>query len=174
MSEMSCAIGKSIPNVCVIIFAPHIRRRQTCNNKRAKWFGCFLFLCSLKGLILKKSPGWKILKKCGKVRKVWKSAETILPFSCCPLVFSDHSKGCVASRLGNRPKLAFSPFFALCRKARTALAEAPENRGRPFSSPLICFKPPSPKAPFVALQQLGAYTGVLLEGLRGAEQNREN
>ena len=33
---------------------------------------------------------WKTLKKCemsGKDQKVWKSAETILPFGCCPLVF---------------------------------------------------------------------------------------
>ena len=27
---------------------------------------------------------WKCVEKC---QKVWKSAETILPFSCCPLVF---------------------------------------------------------------------------------------
>ena len=27
---------------------------------------------------------WKCVKKC---QKVWKSAKTILPFSCCPLVF---------------------------------------------------------------------------------------
>ena len=34
------------------------------------------------------SPGGKILKKCQKVReKLWKIYETILPFSCCPLVF---------------------------------------------------------------------------------------
>ena len=34
-----------------------------------------------------KSPGGKIMKKCQKVRKSAKNYETILPFSCCPLVF---------------------------------------------------------------------------------------
>ena len=29
------------------------------------------------------------MKKCEKVRKSAKNYETILPFSCCPLVFSD-------------------------------------------------------------------------------------
>ena len=38
-----------------------------------------------KGLNFERSPGGKVLKKCGKVRKSVKSA--ILPFSCCPLVF---------------------------------------------------------------------------------------
>ena len=33
------------------------------------------------------SPGGKIMKKCEKVRKIMKKYETILPFSCCPLVF---------------------------------------------------------------------------------------
>ena len=33
------------------------------------------------------SPGGKILKKCQKVWKSVKNYETILPFSCCPLVF---------------------------------------------------------------------------------------
>ena len=33
------------------------------------------------------SPGGKILKKCQKVLKSAKNYETVLPFSCCPLVF---------------------------------------------------------------------------------------
>ena len=33
------------------------------------------------------SPGGKIMKKCQKVRKSARNYETILPFSCCPLVF---------------------------------------------------------------------------------------
>ena len=33
------------------------------------------------------SPGGKILKKRQKVPKSAKNYETILPFSCCPLVF---------------------------------------------------------------------------------------
>ena len=38
----------------------------------------FVFLFSLKNF-------WG--KRCENVWKMWKSAETILPFSCCPLVF---------------------------------------------------------------------------------------
>ena len=41
-----------------------------------------LLLRNLGGNILKK---WKSVEKCDRV---WKSTETILPFSCCPLVFS--------------------------------------------------------------------------------------
>ena len=48
----------------------------------------FFFLFSLKkALILRNVLGgnfWKSVEKC---QKVWKSAETILPVSCCPLVF---------------------------------------------------------------------------------------
>ena len=44
----------------------------------------FLFSYKKESLIFKKSPGGKALKKCGKV---WKSAETILPFTCFPSVF---------------------------------------------------------------------------------------
>ena len=46
------------------------------------WY--FSFYSLKKGLNFKKSPGGKNSEKC---EKVWKSAETILPFSCCPLVF---------------------------------------------------------------------------------------
>ena len=49
----------------------------------------------VKPLMLRKTPGGKILKnsenvwKCvEKCQKVWKSDETILPFSCCPFGFS--------------------------------------------------------------------------------------
>ena len=46
----------------------------------------------VKPLNSKKNPGGKIMKKCEKCgekcQKVWKSAETILPFSCCPFSFS--------------------------------------------------------------------------------------
>ena len=41
-------------------------------------------------LILRKVLGdkvWKKCEKCRKCEKVWKSAEAILPFSCCPLAF---------------------------------------------------------------------------------------
>ena len=45
-------------------------------------------LLELKPFVLKgKVPGEKIMKKCQKVRKSAKNYETILPFSCCPLVF---------------------------------------------------------------------------------------
>ena len=75
---------------------------QTCNNKRAKWFGLFQLILfyslsvslnwsSSKPLNSKKSPRGKILQKCENVwksvQKVWKSAETNLPFGCCPFVF---------------------------------------------------------------------------------------
>ena len=50
----------------------------------------FSFLFSVKGMNYQKSPGVKFLKmceKCGKsAKKVWKSAETILFFGCCPWV----------------------------------------------------------------------------------------
>ena len=50
-------------------------------------FFSFVFL-ELKPFVLKgKAPGGKILKKCEKVPKSVKYYETILPFSCCPLVF---------------------------------------------------------------------------------------
>ena len=45
-------------------------------------------LIELKPFVFKgKVPGEKILKKCENVRKSAKDYETILPFSCCPLVF---------------------------------------------------------------------------------------
>ena len=41
-----------------------------------------------KALTLKKSRFWKILKSAEKGwKKLWKIAETILPFGCCPLAF---------------------------------------------------------------------------------------
>ena len=50
-------------------------------------FFSFIIL-ELKPLVLKgKVRGGKIMKKCQKVRKSAKNYETILPFSCCPLVF---------------------------------------------------------------------------------------
>ena len=50
----------------------------------------FLLFCSPWAQTLcfqVESPGGKILKKCQKVWKSVKNYETILPFSCCPLVF---------------------------------------------------------------------------------------
>ena len=50
----------------------------------------FLLFCSpwAKTLCFEgESPGGKILKKCQKVPKKCENYETILPFSCCPLVF---------------------------------------------------------------------------------------
>ena len=67
-----------------------IREGRTCDNWRAKWFGLFFlfsFIVSRKGLFLRQSPGVKSVKKYGQAWKSVKSAETILPFSCCPLVF---------------------------------------------------------------------------------------
>ena len=45
-------------------------------------FSFYSFIFLRKGLISRKALG----------EKVWKSAKTILPFSCCPLVFSDINK----------------------------------------------------------------------------------
>ena len=45
----------------------------------------FFFFSLLKSLTFKRSPGGKMSEQ--NVENVWKSAETILPFSCCPLVF---------------------------------------------------------------------------------------
>ena len=50
----------------------------------------FLIFCSpwAKTLCFEgESPGGKIMKKCQKLWKSVKNYETILPFSCCPLVF---------------------------------------------------------------------------------------
>ena len=50
----------------------------------------FLLFCSHwpKTLCFEgENPGGKILKKCEKVWKIMKNYETMLPFSCCPLVF---------------------------------------------------------------------------------------
>ena len=50
----------------------------------------FFFLFSLKrGLNLRKVLGETLGKSVEKCEKVRESAETILPFSCCPLDFSD-------------------------------------------------------------------------------------
>ena len=40
-----------------------------------------------KPFVLKGKVPWKNYEKCEKVRKSAKNYETILPFSCCPLVF---------------------------------------------------------------------------------------
>ena len=56
-----------------------------------KMVGLFLFILFFKSLNFKRSPGGKFLKKVWKVwksaKKCEKSAETILPFSCCPSIF---------------------------------------------------------------------------------------
>ena len=46
-------------------------------------------LIELKPLCFEReSLGGKILKKCEEVRKMLKNSETILRFSCCPILFS--------------------------------------------------------------------------------------
>ena len=66
-------------------------QQLTCKIDLSKYFYYPFFsfvLIELKPLVLKgKVPGEKILKKCQKVLKSVKNYETILPFSCCPLVF---------------------------------------------------------------------------------------
>ena len=71
-------------------------------------------LLELKPFVLKgKVLGEKLLKKCEKVRKIVKNYETILPFSCCPLVFPRlmplFLMGCFPEdfREGKRPIKAF-------------------------------------------------------------------
>ena len=79
-------------------FGSHCRRTNvqqlTCNiDLSSSFYYLFLsfVLIELKPSVLKgESPGGKILKKCEKVRKSAKNYETILPFSCCPLVFPWH------------------------------------------------------------------------------------
>ena len=65
-------------------------QQLTCNIDLSNYFYYFFFsfvLIELKPLVLKgKVLGEKILKKCEKLRKSVKNYETILPFSCCPLV----------------------------------------------------------------------------------------
>ena len=92
---------KSAPNLCKTP-APTItnnRRRTnvqqlTCKIDLSNSFYYFFFsfvLLELKPFVLKgKVLGekfWKSAKKCEKVWKSVKNYETILPFSCCPLVF---------------------------------------------------------------------------------------
>ena len=66
-------------------------QQLTCKIDLSKSFYYLFFsfvLIELKPFVLKgESPGGKILKKCEKVLKSVKTYETILPFSCCPLVF---------------------------------------------------------------------------------------
>ena len=51
-------------------------------------FFSFVLLLELKPFVFKgKVLGEKILKMCEILWKSVKSSETILPFSCCPLVF---------------------------------------------------------------------------------------
>ena len=65
-------------------------QQLTCNIDLSRSFYYLFFsfvLIELKPFVLKgKVLGGKILKKCEKVRKSAKNSETILPFSCCPLV----------------------------------------------------------------------------------------
>ena len=82
-------------------FCPEEDKRATTNvqNRFVQFFLLsFLLFCSrwAKTLCFEgESPGGKILKKCKKVLKSVKNYETILPFSCCPLVFLwiKHEKG---------------------------------------------------------------------------------
>ena len=73
-----------------------IRRRTnvqqlTCNIDLSRSFYYLFFsfvLLELKPFVLKgRVLEEKFLKKCEKVRKSVKNSETILPFSCCPLIF---------------------------------------------------------------------------------------
>ena len=60
-------------------------------NRFVQIFLFYLFfsfvLLELKPFVLKGLTWGKIMKKCQKVPKNVKNYETILPFSCCPLVF---------------------------------------------------------------------------------------
>ena len=66
-------------------------QQLTCNIDLSNYFYYLFFsfvLIELKPFVLKgKVLGEKFWKKCEKVRKIVKNYETILPFSCCPLVF---------------------------------------------------------------------------------------
>ena len=85
------------PNLGAKIHPPNLGRRRTnvqqltCNIDLSKSFYYLFFsfvLLELKPLCFEgESPGGKILKKCEKVLKSVTNYETILPFSCCPLVF---------------------------------------------------------------------------------------
>ena len=64
-------------------------QQLTCNIDLSCSFYSLFFSFDFEG----ESPGEKILKKCEKKSaKKCEKSETILPFSCRPLVFSDHEK----------------------------------------------------------------------------------
>ena len=65
-------------------------QQLTCKIDLSKSFYYLFFsfvLIELKPFVLKGKSWGKILKECEKVLKSVKNYETILPFSCCPLVF---------------------------------------------------------------------------------------
>ena len=70
----------------------------TCNIDLSNHFRCVFFsfvLIELKPFVLKgKVLGKKIWKSVTKCEKSAKNSETILPFSCCPVVFPWRVVGC--------------------------------------------------------------------------------
>ena len=91
-----CPSLRSLLKHSVMVKLAENRRRTnvqplTCNIDLSSSFYYHFFsfvLLELKPFVLKgKVLGEKILKKCEKVRQSVENYETILPFSCCPLVF---------------------------------------------------------------------------------------
>ena len=82
---MLCFPSPEFPPLCLSWRRTNVQR-LTC-----KMVWSFPFILFKKALILRKVVGgklWKSVKKVWKSAKEWeKSAEMILPFSCCPLVF---------------------------------------------------------------------------------------
>ena len=68
-------------------------QQLTCNIDLSNYFYYLFFsfvLIELKPFVLKGKPGKSWGKSSAKMRKIVKkceNSETILPFSCCPLVF---------------------------------------------------------------------------------------
>ena len=104
------------------------RGGQTCNNYKMVW--SFPFFSFKKALILREvltdklfKKVWNNVEKCEKsVKKVWKSAETILPFSCCPLVFL----WCFCSLLSSSERVLWVSFS---ESMRTSILQGSVNRG---------------------------------------------
>ena len=70
-----------------LLGAPHAVESSSATNVRqltCKMVCSVSFYSLTKRLDFKRQSWGKSVKQCGKV---WKSAEMILPFSCCPLVF---------------------------------------------------------------------------------------
>ena len=96
--NLNLAVAFGIASECCRkrLFGKEFRRRTnvqqlTCNSDASCSFYYLFFsfvLIELKTFCFEEeSPGGKTLKMCEKVRKSVDNSETILPFSCCPLVF---------------------------------------------------------------------------------------